>query len=95
MKIYDNGRIPPLQPYSGNAVHPKAGRGNPAGGNRDELSISPEALEMSRGMPQTDPEPLAADRKRVEEIKQSVRNGTYEVDIRKVADKIARHLLGE
>lgn len=95
MKIFDNGRVNPLQSYQKNNVSLKSEKGKTAAG-RDEVSISSEALEMMReGVSSANGEQSLAREQKVEQIKVSVQNGTYEIDPRKIADKIAKNLLGE
>lgn len=92
MKINENGKINPLQTYQKNNAAGKAAKETKAAG-RDELVISSEALEMAKkGPDQVNQEERAA---HLAQIKQSVQSGTYEIDARKVAEKIARYLIGE
>ncbi|MFC4768257.1 flagellar biosynthesis anti-sigma factor FlgM [Effusibacillus consociatus] len=96
MKIDNNGRINSIQSYQKNNSTPKTGSVNTNRSGRDEVSISSEALEMAQGgLMQTDARQRAEHREKLEQIKQSVKNGTYEIDPGKVAEKIARYLLGE
>ncbi|WP_018132177.1 flagellar biosynthesis anti-sigma factor FlgM [Effusibacillus pohliae] len=95
MKINGDGRIHPLQPYQRNSGLVKAGQAGARGSSRDELSISLEALQMAQSGPPIDPQQRTEHAEKVQRIKQAVQNGTYEIDARKVADKIARYLLGE
>jgi negative regulator of flagellin synthesis FlgM len=96
MKIHDNGRVNSLQAYQKTNASVKAGKQTGKSGGRDEVSISSEALEMARGghLTMTDEQRVAREH-RIAELKQSVQSGTYEIDAKKVADKIARYLVGE
>lgn len=96
MKINENGRINPLQSYQKNGPPRKAADVTARGTSRDEVSISPEALEMAQGgLSQAESQQRTAHTENLEQIRQSVQNGTYQVDVRKVAEKLARYLLGE
>lgn len=77
MKINDTSRIGNVNPYR------KAGNGQVSSaqksGKKDEVQISTEAKEMLNSL--RSPEKL-------EELKQAVSTGTYQVDSRKVAEKL-------
>lgn len=95
MKINEHGRIHSLQSYQKNNVSGKANKGAQAAG-RDEITISSEALEMARGNSSTvNVEQRAARDQYIEQIKQSVQNGIYEVDVHKIAEKVVKNLFGE
>lgn len=95
MKINENGRISPLQAYQKNNISAKTSKGATSAG-RDEVTISSEALEMARGgASSVNAEQRAAREQKVEQIKQAVQNGTYEIDAQKIADTIIKNLLGE
>lgn len=93
MKINDNGRISPLQAYQKNQVNLKTAKGEKSAG-WDKVTISPEALEMARGN-FANAELVALREEKVMQIKQSVQDGTYEIDARKIAEAILKNLLGE
>jgi negative regulator of flagellin synthesis FlgM len=96
MKIDNNGRIQPYSSYQKNNGVSKTGQSSSRNSGRDELSISSEALEMAQGgSPQTDAQQRASHAEKLVQLKESVQNGTYEIDARKIAEKIARYLLGE
>ncbi|ASS73930.1 flagellar biosynthesis anti-sigma factor FlgM [Tumebacillus algifaecis] len=82
MKINDTAHIFRLQAYqSAERAREEKGVGQ-ASGARDGVSISSEALEMSRE------EDSALRSERFEAVKESVQNGTYQVDLQKVAAKL-------
>ncbi|GAX88893.1 flagellar biosynthesis anti-sigma factor FlgM [Effusibacillus lacus] len=96
MKIYENGRIQSLQAYQKNQPAAKPGLVKAKSSGKDELSISQEALEMAQvGMTPANGDKRLSRTDRLEQLKQLVENGTYEVNEHKIADKIARYLLGE
>ncbi|MBL4711672.1 MAG: flagellar biosynthesis anti-sigma factor FlgM [Gammaproteobacteria bacterium] len=53
----------------------------------DTVSISDNAAQLGKVTSMVDSAPVV-DAKRVEQIKQAIANGTYEVDAAKVADKL-------
>lgn len=77
MKINDTSRIGNVNPYR------KAGNGQSLSSHKtskkDEVQISAEAKEMLSNV--RNPEKL-------EELKQAVSTGTYQVDSQKVAEKL-------
>lgn len=84
MKINEPGRIRPVNPYvqqmgakeSKAAGKPKAGK--------DELHISSEAKELLEALRSE-----KTDRtQRIKEIKKSVDQGTYQVDVKALAEKL-------
>ncbi|TCP57833.1 FlgM family anti-sigma-28 factor [Tumebacillus sp. BK434] len=82
MKINDTARIYRLQAYQ-NAERAREDKGAAAAsGQRDGVTISAEALEISRG------EDHAVRAERVAAVKESIQNGTYQVDLQKVAEKL-------
>lgn len=82
MKINDTARIYRLQAYQ-NAERAREDKGAAAAGSqRDGVTISAEALEISRG------EDSAVRAERLEAVKESIQNGTYQVDLQKVAEKL-------
>lgn len=81
MKINNSGRIGVVQQYQKNSIPagPAYSRGKIG---KDELHISDAAKEL-----------LGANRsERIEELKQSVENGTYQVEASKLAEKLLPYL---
>ncbi|BCJ87862.1 flagellar biosynthesis anti-sigma factor FlgM [Effusibacillus dendaii] len=89
MKVNENGGVNSVQPYKKATAYSKTEKYVAGDGRTDELSISSEAMELSRDRTN------AVERERVEQIKQAVQSGTYTIDVHKIADKMARYLLGE
>ncbi|MCC3379476.1 flagellar biosynthesis anti-sigma factor FlgM [Paenibacillus farraposensis] len=81
MKINETNRIGAINPYQRNM---ETGRQEEQKKSRrkDEVSISPEAMEMLNRSSDTDRV------KKIQELKQQVVSGTYRVDADKIADKL-------
>lgn len=82
MKINEPGRVGPVNPYKKAADNRNTFASGKAEKKKDQVEISPEAKELL--------EAQAADSKRdrIEELKKSVASGTYQVDARKLAERI-------
>ncbi|WP_342434571.1 flagellar biosynthesis anti-sigma factor FlgM [Paenibacillus sp. FSL H7-0442] len=81
MKINETNRIGAINPYQRNI---ETGRQEELKKSRrkDEVSISPEAMEMLNRSSD-------ADRvKKIQELKQQVASGTYRVDADKITEKL-------
>ncbi|MFD2170109.1 flagellar biosynthesis anti-sigma factor FlgM [Tumebacillus lipolyticus] len=85
MKINDTARIYRLQAYQ-SAERSREGQGavGTGSGKRDGVTISSAALDMARDTYEADE--LRAER--LAEVKESIQNGSYQVDLRKVAEKL-------
>ncbi|MDQ0492650.1 MULTISPECIES: flagellar biosynthesis anti-sigma factor FlgM [Paenibacillus] len=81
MKINETNRIGAINPYQRNI---ETGRQEEQKKSRrkDEVSISPEAMEMLNRSSDTDRV------KKIQELKQQVASGTYRVDADKIAEKL-------
>ncbi|MEC0234297.1 flagellar biosynthesis anti-sigma factor FlgM [Paenibacillus kribbensis] len=81
MKINETNRIGAINPYQRNM---ETGRQEEQKKSRrkDEVSISPEAMEMLNRSSDTDRV------KKIQELKQQVASGTYRVDADKIAEKL-------
>lgn len=78
MKINDTSRVGRVNPYR-TALNSQAAAGEVKKGKKDEVQISAEAKEMLSSVQNSD---------KIEELKEAVSNGTYQVDARKLAEKI-------
>ncbi|GAB6991329.1 flagellar biosynthesis anti-sigma factor FlgM [Paenibacillus pini] len=84
MKINETGRIGGVNPYQRNIEAQRQEVQKPAR-RKDEISISSEAMEMLEAqVVNTDPERV----KKIEDLKQQVSSGTYQVESGKVAEKL-------
>lgn len=82
LKINELNRMGAVQQYRKQSAAVPSG---PAGkGKKDELHISTAAKELLTGDPQAV--------NRIEELKQSVQNGTYHVDAYQLAEKLLPYL---
>ncbi|WP_068497255.1 flagellar biosynthesis anti-sigma factor FlgM [Paenibacillus kribbensis] len=81
MKINETNRIGAINPYQRNI---ETGRQEEQKKSRrkDEVSISPEAMEMLNRSSDTDRV------KKIQDLKQQVASGTYRVDADKIAEKL-------
>lgn len=83
MKINDVNRLGAIQQYQRKAGAPSGSRVNQRN-NKDEVQISAEAKELlGAGQLRTE---------RLDELKQSVQEGTYHVDARKIAEKLLPYI---
>lgn len=89
MKINDNQRVGAVNPYkkTGDAkfVHMTGKKDKP----KDQVEISAEAKELLGVQGNTRTEEQA---RRIEELKVSVASGMYQVDARKLAEKLLPYL---
>ncbi|MEW9702584.1 flagellar biosynthesis anti-sigma factor FlgM [Paenibacillus sp. SI8] len=89
MKINDNQRIGAVNPYkkSGDATFAHAA--GKKGKAKDQVEISAEAKELLgvQGSARTEEQA-----RRIEDLKGSVASGTYQVDARKLAEKLLPYL---
>ncbi|MET3852778.1 flagellar biosynthesis anti-sigma factor FlgM [Paenibacillus sp. OAE614] len=84
MKINDTGRIGGVNPYQRNMETQRQETQKPAR-KKDQVSISSEAIEMLEAQSRAnDPERA----KKLEDLKQRISSGTYQVDAGKLADKL-------
>lgn len=83
MKINDTSRVGGVNPYR-KANEVKSADQVAKKSRRDEVQISSEAKELLSQVQNSG---------RVEELKQAVQSGTYQVDSRKVAEKLLPYLL--
>lgn len=84
MKINDVGRLGSIPSYKRQIENQRltdAKRSN----RKDELSISPEAMEMLKSKEQAAGTDKA---QRIQELKAQVASGTYQVDAGKIAEKM-------
>ncbi|MFB5674717.1 flagellar biosynthesis anti-sigma factor FlgM [Paenibacillus terreus] len=81
MKINEPNRIGAINPYQRN-IESNIQESQKKNSRKDEVSFSAEAMEMLQRSSNTDRA------KRIQELKQQVASGTYNVDSRKLADKL-------
>lgn len=84
MKINDLGRLGSIQSYQRQNENQRITDDKKAK-RKDELSISPEAMEMLKSKDKADSPEHA---QRIQELKDQVSSGTYQVDAGKIADKL-------
>ncbi|WP_322906502.1 flagellar biosynthesis anti-sigma factor FlgM [Paenibacillus campi] len=92
MKINDTQRVGAVNPYQ-RTNEAKAAAGEKRATRKDEVSISPEAMEML----QANTAQASADAERAQKIqslKEQVAGGTYKVDAGALADKLLPFLKG-
>lgn len=82
MRIERPKSIQPVNPYRQQEMRQEEARTR---GKRDQLEISNEALELQRSQ-ETEAERAA----RIEELKERVQAGTYQVDTGLIAEKLIR-----
>lgn len=82
MRIERPNSIQPVNPYRQQEMRQEEARTR---GKRDQLEISNEALELQRSQ-ETEAERAA----RIEELKERVQAGTYQVDTGLIAEKLIR-----
>lgn len=92
VRIYDNQNIGKLQAYQKQTTQ-KNNAGNKGEANRqyDQISISNQAQELRVQSESIE----AVSAERLNEIKQEVTNGTYQIDPRAIAAKMVARLFGE
>jgi negative regulator of flagellin synthesis FlgM len=86
MKINDSNRLHQIRAYQqANRIKEQQGPAQAAESQRDEVSISKEALSMAQGIG-TDNSVERAER--IASVKQAIQNGTYQVESKAVAEKL-------
>jgi negative regulator of flagellin synthesis FlgM len=85
MKINDIGRLGAVNSYQRQTDNQRQLEGQKSK-RKDELSISPEALEMLKSADQAG---RTASPERIQELKSQVQSGTYQVDAGRIAEKLA------
>ncbi|TJY41945.1 flagellar biosynthesis anti-sigma factor FlgM [Cohnella pontilimi] len=87
MKINDINRLGAVNPYQ--SAKNQRTESNARRSQKDELHISSEAMEMLSQAQVNSPERA----KKIEQLKEAVSTGTYQVDAGKVAEKMLPFLL--
>ncbi|MEK0313760.1 flagellar biosynthesis anti-sigma factor FlgM [Cohnella sp. 56] len=88
MKINETQRIANIRSvYANSGDHAVSGK--PAAKKKDNVSISPEALELLQSQQMSE----ADKTKKIEQLKSAVSSGTYHVDAGKIADKLLPFIL--
>ncbi|WP_223065964.1 flagellar biosynthesis anti-sigma factor FlgM [Paenibacillus caui] len=85
MKVNDIGRLGAINSYQRQVENQRQPEDRKAK-RKDELSISPEAMEMLKS---SDKPENAANAKRIQELKAQVASGAYQVEAGKIAEKLA------
>ncbi|MGG3507701.1 flagellar biosynthesis anti-sigma factor FlgM [Paenibacillus lautus] len=83
MKINESGRVNGINSYQRN-IESREQHIDKKKRRKDEVSISPEAMELSAQSKVQDPERA----EKIQRLKESVANGTYEVPVDRLADKL-------
>ncbi|MGG3284513.1 flagellar biosynthesis anti-sigma factor FlgM [Paenibacillus solani] len=83
MKINESGRVNGINSYQRN-IESREKQHIDKKRRKDEVSISPEAMELSAQSKVQDPERA----EKIQRLKESVANGTYEVPVDRLADKM-------
>ncbi|MCL6601875.1 MAG: flagellar biosynthesis anti-sigma factor FlgM [Paenibacillus sp.] len=86
MKINETGRINAINPYQRNAESQRQEQMKKST-RKDEVSISTEAMKLLQA--QNSGKVDAERTLKIEELKQQVSAGTYQVDASKLAEKLA------
>ncbi|WP_017810944.1 MULTISPECIES: flagellar biosynthesis anti-sigma factor FlgM [Paenibacillus] len=92
MKINDTQRVNAINPYQRN-VEAKSVTNEKKAGRKDEVSISPEAMEMLQANA-TQASANAERAQKIQSLKEQVAAGTYKVDAGALADKLLPFLKG-
>lgn len=85
MKINEPSRIGAINSYQRNVESNQQQADAKKSRRKDEVSISPEAMKMLEEQGRTQ-DPARA--QRIQELKEQISTGTYQVDSRKLADKL-------
>ncbi|EHB54690.1 flagellar biosynthesis anti-sigma factor FlgM [Paenibacillus lactis] len=84
MKINESGRVNGVNSYQRNIESRELQHIDKKKRKKDEVSISPEAMELSAQSKVQDPERA----KKIQRLKEAVSNGTYEVPADRLVDKL-------
>ncbi|MGG1599219.1 flagellar biosynthesis anti-sigma factor FlgM [Paenibacillus naphthalenovorans] len=83
MKINGTNQVSPVNQYKKNQEHIQAAASGKKSKTKDHVEISTEAKELLESFGAK-----PADRERLDELKKSVKAGSYHVDARTLAEKI-------
>jgi negative regulator of flagellin synthesis FlgM len=89
MKINDSGRISSVNPYKKTSESYASSAAGKKDKPKDQVEISSEAKELLGAQATTRTEEQV---KRLEELRDSVSSGTYQVDAKKVAEKLLPYI---
>lgn len=92
MKINETNRVSAINPYQ-RAAEAKAVTNDKKTNRKDEVSISPEAMEMLQAN-STQASANAERAQKIQSLKEQVSSGTYNVDAGALADKLLPFLKG-
>lgn len=84
MKINETNRVAALNPYQRTSENQRTEETKKSA-RKDEVTISPEAMEMLQAAKKPAENERAA---RIQELKQQVSTGTYSVDANKIAERL-------
>ncbi|ANY74061.1 flagellar biosynthesis anti-sigma factor FlgM [Paenibacillus ihbetae] len=84
MKINESGRVNGVNSYQRNIESRELQHIDKKKRKKDEVSISPEAMELSAQSKVQDPERT----EKIQRLKEAVSNGTYEVPADRLVDKL-------
>jgi negative regulator of flagellin synthesis FlgM len=84
VKINESGRVNGINSYQRNIESREMQHIDKKKRRKDEVSISPEAMELSAQSKVQDPERA----EKIQRLKESVANGTYGVPVDRLADKL-------
>lgn len=84
MKINESGRVNGVNSYQRNIESRELQHIDKKNRKKDEVSISPEAMELSAQSKVQDPERA----EKIQRLKEAVSNGTYEVPADRLVDKL-------
>ncbi|MCM3493483.1 flagellar biosynthesis anti-sigma factor FlgM [Paenibacillus sp. FSL K6-1566] len=84
MKINESGRVNGVNSYQRNIESRELQHIDKNKRKKDEVSISPEAMELSAQSKVQDPERA----EKIQRLKEAVSNGTYEVPADRLVDKL-------
>lgn len=84
MKINETNRVAALNPYQRTSENQRTEETKKSA-RKDEVTISPEAMEMLQAAKKPAESERAA---RIQELKQQVSTGTYSVDANKIAERL-------
>lgn len=89
MKINDYGRVNATSAYR-NQLAPRDADTVKKSGRKDEVNISPEAMELLKARSGTEPDPARAEM--ISRLKHDVDAGSYRVEAERIAERLLPYL---